>query len=251
MILPIKFCFIWYKKLFYTIFFPVQPFNSKTILPLCLKMLGFYSPVIYHGLIAHINMIVTRAFMLGLIRRSFSHTVSVPEKIVIYLSCSFRSNLLLSYLETLPCVIVLEKLQRRATKFILNDYNSDYKTCLSSLNLLPLSMTLELNDIIFFLKSVRSHSPSFDILDYIHFSVSSGIRSSSTTSSSNFYFNRLPRLWNCLPSADDYDLSCNILPEGFFWSHFALNFNNDDPCSYHFLCLCSSCTHSSPNFTYL
>ena len=37
----------------------------------------------------------------------------------------------------------------------------DYKTRLSTLNLLPLSMTLELNDIIFFLKSVRCPSPSW------------------------------------------------------------------------------------------
>ena len=110
-------------------------------------------------------------------------------------------------------ITVLERVQRRATKYILNDFTSDYKCRLSQLNLLPLSMTFELNDVIFFLRSVRSPSSSFDILNYIHFSVSSCTRSSSknklqhsfapSASSSNFYFNRLPRLWNSLPSIDD------------------------------------------------
>ena len=53
---------------------------------------------------AHINMIVTRAYkMLGLIRRCFSHTASVPVRRLLYtsVSCSFPPNLLLSYLETL------------------------------------------------------------------------------------------------------------------------------------------------------
>ena len=31
MLLSIRFCFIWHKNFFYTNFFPVQPFNSQTI----------------------------------------------------------------------------------------------------------------------------------------------------------------------------------------------------------------------------
>ena len=37
----------------------------------------------------------------------------------------------------------LEHLQRRATKYILNDYISDYKTRLLKLELLPLMYTFE------------------------------------------------------------------------------------------------------------
>ena len=85
-------------------------------------------------------------------------------------------------------------------------------------------------------------------------SLSSGyIPLTSNISSSNFYFNRFPRLWNSLPSVDD-DVSTSVVIsrlKALFWSHFLLNFNNDDPCSYHFLCPCSSCAYSSPNFTYL
>ena len=145
--------------------------------------------------------------MLGLIRRSFSHTVSVPVRRLLYISL-VRSHLTYCSVIWKPYlrkdILILEKVQKRATKFILNDFVMDYKTQLSTLNLLPLSMTLELNDIIFFLKSVRCPSPSFDILDYVHFCDSFGTHSSkanklqhpvtSSTSSSNFSFNRLPRL---------------------------------------------------------
>ena len=63
--------------------------------------------------------------------------------------------------------MLLERVQRRASKFLLNDYSSDYKSRMISLNLLPLSMVMELNDILFFLKSLRSPTSAFDILDYV------------------------------------------------------------------------------------
>ncbi len=69
-------------------------------------------------------------------------------------------------METVPDKGYLETIQRRATKFILNDYSSDYKSRLTKLNMLPLMMTLELNDIIFFLKSISSGgNNSFDIVN--------------------------------------------------------------------------------------
>ena len=109
-------------------------------------------------------------------------------------------------------ILLIERVQRRATKYILNDFKSNYRSRLVSLQLLPLSLTLELNDIIFFLKSVREPSSSFDILSFVSFS-NSDTRSSSanklkhpltsTTLSSHFYFNRLPRIWNQLPVIEE------------------------------------------------
>ena len=46
--------------------------------------------------------------------------------------------------------------QRRATKYILNDFTSDYKDRLISLELLPLMMFYELLDIMFFVKSLKA-----------------------------------------------------------------------------------------------
>jgi len=47
-------------------------------------------------------------------------------------------------------IILLERVQCRSSKFILNDYSSDYKTRLAKLNLLPLMYIYELTDILFF-----------------------------------------------------------------------------------------------------
>ena len=44
-------------------------------------------------------------------------------------------------------ILSLERVQRRATKFILNDYVSDYKTRLRRLSFLPLSLWLDLRDV--------------------------------------------------------------------------------------------------------
>ena len=61
-------------------------------------------------------------------------------------------------------ILTIEKIQRRATKFILNDFSSDYKSRLISLGLLPLMFIYELFDILFFLKCLKRtmlHSPLF------------------------------------------------------------------------------------------
>ena len=149
---------------------------------------------------------------------------------------------------------MLEKIQRRASKFLLNDYSSDYKTRLKlmSLNLLPLSMVMELNDIIFFLKSLRTPSSTFNILDYVSFCNSSTRSSSShklrhscssTTLSSHFYFSRLPRLWNRLHFIDPFNLPLSSVIshiKTYFWSHFIDHFNPSDLCSFHISCPCSN-----------
>uniref|UniRef100_A0A1X7VH42 Uncharacterized protein n=1 Tax=Amphimedon queenslandica TaxID=400682 RepID=A0A1X7VH42_AMPQE len=75
---------------------------------------------------------------------------------------------------------------------------------LQSLQILPLMMYFEVNDISFFLSSVKAPNPAFDTLQFVSFSTS-GTRScgiklqhqfSCSNSSRHFYFTRLPRLWN-------------------------------------------------------
>ena len=75
-------------------------------------------------------------------------------------------------------ILNFEKIQRRATKFILNDYRSDYFTRLTKLELLPLMYTFDLFDLIFILKSLKYPSPSFDIRNFISFNTN-GTRSST------------------------------------------------------------------------
>ena len=51
---------------------------------------------------------------------------------------------------------LIERIQRRATKYVLNDYVSDYKSRLIKLQILPLMYILDLNDVIFFVRSLKT-----------------------------------------------------------------------------------------------
>ena len=65
-----------------------------------------------------------------------------------------------------------EKVQRRATKFILGEFSSDYKYRLV-ISKISLKMALELNDILFVVKSLKkTPSKQFNILNYISMSTS-------------------------------------------------------------------------------
>ena len=76
-------------------------------------------------------------------------------------------------------ITLIEQIQRRTTKFILNDYSSDYFDKLKQLNLLPLIYPFELNEIVVTLKSLKYPSPSSNITDYITFA-DGNTRSSSS-----------------------------------------------------------------------
>ena len=68
---------------------------------------------------------------------------------------------------------MLERIQHRATKFILNDYTSSYKSRLLKLNILPLMYQFDYYDILFFVKHIKDPTDSFNILNYVSFSHSS------------------------------------------------------------------------------
>ena len=124
---------------------------------------------------------------------------------------------------------------------------------LVSLHLLPLMYVYELNDIMFFIKSIKLPSSHFNIKDYIKFSTSNTrfgssdkmthYRSSSSISQ-NFYFHRLPRLWNSLPHID-LSLPINTIKyklHKFMWNHFTEQFDDSNVHSFHYLCPCCHCS---------
>ena len=132
----------------------------------------------------HLKYISSRAYkLLGLMQRSFSNSHYPFSKKILYtvlirpqlLYCSqiWRPHLLKD-------IILIEKIQHRATKYILNDYSSNYKSRLTDLRLLPLMMQFELNDSMFFIKCLKQpESEAFPITSYVTF-CSSCTRSSST-----------------------------------------------------------------------
>ena len=146
-----------------------------------------------------------------------------------------------------------ENIQRRATKFITNDYSSSYKSRLVSLHMLPFMMQLELNDILFFVASIKNPTKSFDISEYVTF-CSGSTRSSVSfklvhsfsrnNKIKHFYFHRLPRLWNSLPTID-INQSVRLIKrklQSFLWNHFIDHFDPNNPCSFHFICPCAKCS---------
>ena len=194
--------------------------------------------------------------MLGLLRRVFSSSVSVPAKRSLYISL-VRSQLLYCSSVWHPYLLVdikyLECVQRRATKFIASNPLLDYRNRLIHLNLLPLMMEFELVDIMFLVKSVKFPSGHFNIHEFVQF-CSHPTRAGQSFKlkhllcrsnyERNFYFNRIPRLWNSLPFLD-ITLSLSVIKSklrAYFWDHFMLNFNSNNLCTYHYLCPCPKCS---------
>ena len=151
-------------------------------------------------------MMASKAYRsLGLLRRHFSRHISSAAKKSLYVSL-VRSRLTYCSVVWRPHLIKdilkLEGIQRRSTRFILNDNVSGYKDRLISLHLLPLMMEYELSDILFFLKSLKTRTAHFDITEYVSFT-SNCTRSMDSSKLqhryarshhlSHFYFVRLPR----------------------------------------------------------
>jgi len=152
----------------------------------------------------------------------------------------------------------LEKVQRRASKYILNDYVSDYKTRLINLNLLPIATWLELQDLLFLVKCLLDPPDNFDIMDFISFSTNR-TRSSSkhrlvskfnrTTTGRHYYFSRITSLWNAVPEINLKSSLLSIKKElsKFLWNHFINKFNPHDTCTFQLCCPCSYCHLRNPH----
>ena len=139
---------------------------------------------------------------LSLLRRTFSHSIDTSTKKVLYLAlvrlqllyCSpiWHSNLICD-------ITALERIQRLATKYILNDHPITKLVFSTSI----CYYTYDLCDILFFIKSVQHPTNHFNINNYVSFchhptrSSTSNKLQHNFTSSNKLYFNRLPRTY-CL-----------------------------------------------------
>ena len=120
-------------------------------------------------------------------------------------------------------------------------------------SLLPLSMIYELNDLCFFVKSIKQPSSSFNILNYVSFSCNN-TRSGSflklvqplvlNNRHKHFFFIRIVRLWNSLPPIDIHTSSYTSIVasiKSLLWDHFVAVFDPANSCTYHFCCPCPKC----------
>ena len=104
----------------------------------------------------------------------------------------------------------------------------------------------------FLVKSLKEPADNTTILDYVTF-VSVNTRSASSgklvhnyrrfSQSRHFYFNRIVRLWNSLPTIDLNQSIYSIKRRIIFrlWLHFQTTFDPENECNYHFLCPCNKC----------
>ena len=164
---------------------------------------------------SHYDYLCSRAYRtLGLLQRTFSFSLPVHANKQLYIALvrsqlSYCSPLWRPYL--IKDITSLERIQRRATKFILGNRLAHYKDRLIALKLLPLMYYLELNDLFFSISNIKNPSTNFSVLSYVSFSTGSTrsaahgklVHARFSSSLSHFsYFSRLPRLWNFLPAID-------------------------------------------------
>ena len=216
----------------------------------------------------HYSTIIAKAYKsMYYIRRSTSNSHSTHTKLSLYKSLVRPKLLYCSQVwrpHLMKDIRLFESVQRRATKFILQDYHSSYKDRLITLHLLPLSSWFEYLDITFLLKCLQFPPDHFiNIFDYVQFVLNS-TRSASASklkctlpkSSINrvhfFYFNRVVRLWNSLPVIN-LSLSTSTIKnmlKNFLWTHFINSFDSSSTCTWFFCCPCNQCTTSntSSNF---
>jgi hypothetical protein len=163
----------------------------------------------------HINSCVKKANQkLGLIKRITGYTCSTDVKLLCYTSIvrphlEFSSQMWSCHSKKL--LLSIESVQRRATKFILNDFISDYHTRLSLLSLLPLSLRRNYLDLVFFFNCVHDLVdinteilPLFIVHDNIrtrqdhddHLVHSNRVRSHLYECS---FTQRIGKIWNTLP----------------------------------------------------
>ena len=98
---------------------------------------------------------------LYVLRRNVHTTSSISIKKQLYLSlvkssisycCQLWRSQLCKNIQS------IERIQRRTTKYILKDYISDYKSRLLSLHMLPLMYWLDLQDLVFMIKCLKTQS---------------------------------------------------------------------------------------------
>ena len=155
----------------------------------------------------------------------------------------------------------LERIQRRATKYILNNNQMDYKSRLLSLHVYyhALMHWFEFQDVMFLVKCLQQPTSNPEIANLVSFSHSIAragqtgnklkVNLNKTTSSRHFYSSRIVHLWNAF-SADTIDLSKSFVTIKrrvrehlihIIITAFKSLIQRIPIYTFHFICPCSKC----------
>ena len=207
----------------------------------------------------HISNIVSKANqMLGFLRRNCTNLTDIKCRRLLYLTL-VRAHIcygseIWAPQSTSKDLLRIESVQRRATKYVLQDYHSSYTDRLKLLNLLPISYWYEIKDIISFYK-MKSGIYDLNPENYIdppsqHFTRFSSTNSfrlnlCRTTSFRSSFFNRIVPLWNSLPEELKLSNSTVILKtklKNHYQEKLKTVFDVDRPRTWKTICSkCRSC----------
>ena len=208
----------------------------------------------------HIDSITSKARRLcWLIKRSVGYNASTRVKKQLYVSL-VRSNV--EYCSQIWSgtshinINKLERVQRSATRYILNYPDSDYRDRLIKLNLLPLAYRREVLDVTFFYK-ILNNLYHLNVKDFISFTYSNErlTRSSNdpvylctqmckTESGKKLFFNRIVNIWNSIPynirNSDTISIFKSQI-NTFYKSLFHSTFDPNNMCTWTVSCACNKC----------
>ena len=143
----------------------------------------------------------------------------------------------------------------------------DYKSRLIATKLLPVSLWLEAQDVLFLIKLMIDPPSGFCLDGYISF-ISSSTREISHNKIkrsrlliphldiTRHFFNRVIRISNSLPYIDIQQPYLSIKRQilDIFWQYFLKSYTVENPCSWCIVCPCVNCSslpNPSPNLTSL
>ena len=233
-----------------------DPFNIQTRTKKCNKRLPNHSPQL--TMFSTATRYWTPSYvtaksnrMLGFIKRNCAGIISKDALKRLYISL-VRSHLCHCSQVWAPQTPMLmtevEKVQRRATRFICKNNELSYKDRLISLNLLPINYWLEYLDILFFFKCKLGH---IDICvdSYVSFCSGRSRRGATglflnnikanTSLFRNSFFVRISNVWNAIPDELKSEVSVNVFKnklKSFFFSRLHKVFEPDDARTYKLIC---------------
>ncbi len=164
----------------------------------------------------HINSKISKAnSLMGLVKRTLGYSCPTKPKLLLY-NALVKSTLMYgSVIWTYGSkknLKRIESIQRAATKYITNDYQSDYKTRLKKAGMIPFSYSKEIADICFLYKCIH-HFYDLDVRLFLNFYDRSrsrtrlGDRAFTLVPSptppihcKDFFTRRIIKTWNGLPS---------------------------------------------------
>ena len=211
----------------------------------------------------HITNITNRANQrLGLVKRTIGYKASSAIKLQCYKSLI---QPLLEYCTPVwsNCnrqnVEKIEAIQRRATSYILNDFQHemDYRTRLTQCELLPLSYRRSFLDLSFFM-SMLLDSNCINFESHLKFLPQTRTRDDLTLSAlnqnhryalfENYFFQRVAHVWNKVPY-DTRELLVNLEEmapakttiKKFLFQEFYTKFSTDRKCTWYIHCTCPTC----------